>query len=615
MRFHRLFAAALPFAAAVPSVIAQQPRRSAITLLPSTNQSAPIANVRYGVTVDGAAAASRQLKVTMSFDLSGSGPVLLSLPAWTPGAYEVSDFAKNVVGFSPTDGSRPLEWDKLDYDTWRIQPNGARSMTVAFSYVADSLDNAMAWTRPDFALFNGTNVFLYPEGRGLDFPATVTITTEPGWQVVTSMHPAGTPRTYRESNYHDMVDMPFVIGRLDVDSLQISGKWTRFASYPMGALKGAARDSLEKRVSRIIPAESAVLGETPWDSYSVMIVYDSSYGGSASALEHQASHLGIYGTPYLQPGLDTIVTSVTAHEIFHAWNVKRLRPADMVPYRYSASQPTPWLWVSEGITDYYASVALARAGVYDSAAFAGQMNGNIGAVINAPPTALEDASLSTWIHPKDGSGYLYYPKGALAGFMLDIIIRDASDNQRSLDAVMRNLYLSTYKHGEGFTGAEWWSAVRQAAGGKPFDDFAAHYVNGRDPYPWASVLPLAGLRLVTDSSRVARVGVNANTDSTGVRVVGTVPGGAADRAGVRAGDYLVSVGAVPVRDNNWADQFRAQYNTREGADLPIVVRRGGTNVTLAAKVVTVPNNATSIAFDPNATPRAVRVRNGIMRGR
>ena len=123
-----------------------------------------------------------------------------------------------------------------------------------------------------------------------------------------------------------------------------------------------------------------------------------------------------------------MLASITAHEIFHAWNVKRLRPADMVPYRYDRPQPTPWLWVSEGITDYYADLALVRGGVVDAGGFCAADDGEDREVADAPPVALEDASLSTWIHPTDGTGYIYYPKGSLAGFLLDIMIRDASDN-------------------------------------------------------------------------------------------------------------------------------------------------------------------------------------------
>ncbi len=620
MRIRTRFITGLTLAVAALALIpvpvsAQRNQRSALTLLPPSNQSAAISNVRYGITFDSTMARARRLHVTMDFDVAGNAPVLLSLPVWTPGAYEVTNFAKNVVGFTPTAGGRTLEWDKLDYDTWRVRPGSNRAVTVAFDFLADSLDNAMAWAKPDFLLVNGTNVFLYPEGRSLDYPATVTVTTNPDWQVATSMHPAGAPRTYREANYHDLVDMPLFIGRMDVDSMQISGKWTRFASYPAGTFGGASRDSLKQRISRVIPAEAAVLGETPWDTYGIMLIFDSTYGGSASALEHQASHVGVYGTVYLNPDAASVVTSVTAHEIFHAFNVKRLRPADMVPYRYSSSQPTPWLWVSEGITDYYATIALARAGVYDSAGFVNDIIGKMSGVAAAPPTALEDASLSTWIHPKDGTGYLYYPKGALAGFMLDIMIRDASDNAHSLDEVMRNVYQSTYKRGRGFTGTDWWGAVSKAAGGRSFDDFNMRYVDGREVYPWEKILPLAGLRYVTDTVQQARLGVNTAQDSTGIRVVAVVPGSVAAQAGIRADDYLVAIGGIQVHDPTWAVAFRQQFDGKVGMDLPITVRRGTQTVQLAGKSATVAVVNFRVEFDPTASAKAVRIRKGIIRGK
>ncbi len=126
----------------------------------------------------------------MSFDVAGPGPVLLSLPAWTPGAYEIGNFARSVVGFTAAGADSPLVWDNLDQDTWRVQPGAAKALTVRFDYIADSLDNAMAWARPDFAFFNGTNLFFYPDGRAFDFPATVSVKTDGSWHVATGMKPA-----------------------------------------------------------------------------------------------------------------------------------------------------------------------------------------------------------------------------------------------------------------------------------------------------------------------------------------------------------------------------------------------------------------------------------------
>lgn len=571
--------------------------------------SAPVADLRYEVTFTRATAATRTLAVKTTFSVKGRDPVLLSFPAWTPGAYELSYFARSVSAFDAVGDGQPLRWDKVDYDTWRVAPGGARNITVHFEFAADSLDNAMAWARGDFAFFNGTNLFPYPEGRDLGFGATVTVTTEPEWKVTTGM-PATGPRSWTAGNYHDLVDMPFFVGAFDVDSQQVQGKWVRLASYPQRVLASASRRTLWEQVQRMLPPMIDVFGEAPYDTYSILTVFDSSAAGY-SALEHGNSHLGIY-TPYILG--NTALPSVTAHEIFHLWNVKRMRPADMVPYRYDRAMPTPWLWVSEGITDYYADLALVRGGIVDSSGFLALTTGKIGEVGEAPPVALEDASLSTWIHPKDGSGYLYYPKGSLAGFMLDVFIRDASDNAAGLDDAMREVYQKTFKAGRGFTAQDWWGAVARAAKGKSFAEFNARYIDGREPFPWATVLPLAGLKLKVDTLREPRIGVFTALDSAGrVVVTDLAPGGAAEQAGLKPGDELMSIGDIPVTDG-FGPRFRSRYGRSEGQSIPVRVRRDGREMTLALTVQMEVSTSQRILFDAAASSKARRIRRGIMTG-
>jgi predicted metalloprotease with PDZ domain len=291
-----------------------------------------------------------------------------------------------------------------------------------------------------------------------------------------------------------------------------------------------------------------------------------------------------------------------------------MRPAEMVPYQYDRAQPTPWLWVSEGITDYYADLALVRGGVVDSTAFAALTTGKIAEVNAAAPVSLEDASLTTWIDPIDGTHYIYYAKGSLAGLLLDIMIRDASDNRRSLDDVMRDTYVTTHKAGRGFTAQDWWGAVSRAAGGKSFTDVNTRYIDGREPFPWATALPLAGMRLHVDSIREPRIGVFTTVDSGGVRVTQVDPGSAASDAGVRPGDVLVRVGEIPVADATFGARFRARYGRTEGESVPVVVRRDGQEATLTLRVRLAVRTQESVQFDRNASPRALRIRRGILTG-
>jgi predicted metalloprotease with PDZ domain len=583
-----------------------------LAALPAQQQpSAPISDIQYTVTVDSQLGAARTIRVAMRFATTGNTPVLLSMPAWTPGAYEISNFARYVSNFTAVAGTAALDWDKTDPDTWRINGANGRRVTVTFDVQADTLDNAMAWARPDFAMFNGTTVFLYPEGRGFNFAATVRVEAPSGWLVATGMTSAAQPRTFTAPNYHDLVDMPFFVGRFDMDSTRISDTWVRLATYPAGSVSGPARTMAWDWLKKMIPPQVAVFKETPFRTYTVMQIADSSYGG-ASGLEHQNSHIDIVtpfaiGNPFL--------ASLYAHEVFHAWNVKRMRPAELWPYRYDEEAPTALLWISEGITDYYADLSLVRGGLIDSAGFFGVTAGKITEVTELRPVALEDASLSTWVHPTDGTGYIYYPKGSLAGFLIDIMIRDATDNRRSLDDVMAQVYTESYKSGKGFTNADWWRVVTQVAGGKSFADFAERYIDGREPFPWEATLPLAGLRLVNDTIREPRLGITTVAGETGGIVVSAVdPTSSAGEAGLREGDVLISIGNIPIEDQTFGQRFRQQFGSREGAPLEIKVKRGEQDLTLQTRVRMAARVETRMEAVAGASAKAARIRAGILRG-
>jgi predicted metalloprotease with PDZ domain len=576
--------------------------------------AAPVADVVYEVAFDSARASRRSVGVTMTFTAHDDRPVVLSLPAWTPGSYELRYFARWVSDFAATDDAgRALAWEKADVDSWRVRPLGPGRVRVRFDYRADSLDNAMAWSRADFLMFNGTNLFLYPEGQPLDrYPATVRVATEPGWRVATGMAPGAAPNEFAERSYDDLVDMPFFVGRFAIDSVEVSGRWTRLATYPAGSVSGARREAALDWLRRLIPPQVAVFGEVPWRSYTVLQIVDPGFGG-ASGLEHQNSHVDVVASGALD---DPFLPGLYAHEIFHAFNVKRLRPSDLVPYRYDAAQPTPLLWVSEGVTDYYADLARVRGGVIGADEFYAATTAKIVAVADADPVSLEDASRATWARPADRAAFVYYDKGSLAGLLFDVLIRDASDNARSLDTVMRELYERTYKRGgRGFTTEQFLAAARRAAGGRDFGEVYRRYVSGRDPYPWAEVLPLAGMRLTADTTRAVRLGLTTLPDSSGgVQVVSVVARGAADAAGVRLGDRLVTVGEVAVRDAGFAEAVNRRYAGRAPVAVPLVVRRDGRTLTLPATLGVAVTVARRVLPDPAASPSAARIRAGILAG-
>jgi predicted metalloprotease with PDZ domain len=362
-------------------------------------------------------------------------------------------------------------------------------------------------------------------------------------------------------------------------------------------------------MAKSIPTEVAVFADRPWPRYDIMQIADSAQQGM-SALEHENSNVGVIGAGYMD---EDFVPSVYAHEIFHSWNVKRLRPLDMWPYNYSEMQATPWLWVSEGITDYYADLALVRGGVIDAAGFLGKTEAKMDHVDKTAPIALTDASLQAWIHMTDGTNDIYYDKGSLAGLALDIMIRDASDNAASLDGVMRSLYTADYKAGKGFTPAEWWGAVSRAAKGASTKEFLEKYVDGREPFPWGQWLTKAGWRMRTDTLHQPRMGVSFQRDSAGLLVVLVEPGSMAAGAGIRPGDVVTSIDGVSANNPAW-ENWRVKYANREGAPIEIKFIREGKTVTITPQVKFATLIDRKLEPDPAAPEKAKRIRDGILKG-
>src|SRR6059036_3725943 len=219
-----------------------------------------------------------------------------------------------------------------------------------------------------------------------------------------------------------------------------------------------------------------------------------------------------------------------SHEYFHLFNVKRIRPAEMWPYDYHAEQYTPLLWWSEGVTDYYADLTNLRSGLWSPDQFLANAATNIKQVDEAPePWSAEDGSEATWIHEVYvNSSQLYYPKGSLLGFLLDISIRDATDNAHNLDEVIRALYTRYYRQNKGFLTADLLNELR-GAGMPDVDGFYRRYIDGRDSLPYETVFAKAGIVFNRQIATLPFVGVSSGpTPSGGLQVQSVTPGSAAE---------------------------------------------------------------------------------------
>jgi len=571
-------------------------------------------SVRYNVSV-----ARGEFHVAAEFPTGGKDTLFVSLPAWSPGNYEIQNYARYVHGFRAKNASgQPLHWDRADKDTWRVATARSDRVTVEFDYSSDTIDLSIARVAQDFGQFLGTNLFMFEEGQWAR-PAEVRFSLPAGWQVTTALK-GPTNGVYRAADYHELADAMTFVGHYSVDSLQADGKWIRIAVWPAADYTPAVARNLRNGLAKMAPVQNRIMGEAPYDLYTVffnVIHGPIDFGGG---LEHSASQYDIMpALAFADPSgaLGDFMYPLLSHEFFHLWNVKRIRPAEMWPYDYHAEQYTPLLWWSEGVTDYYADLTNLRSGLWTPDEFLANAITNIKQVEDTPePWSVEDGSEATWIHEVYiNSSQLYYPKGSLLGFLLDISIRDATDNAHNLDQVMRALYTRYYRQNKGFLTADLLSELR-TAGMPDVDAFYRRYIDGRDSLPYETVFAKAGLVFHREVVTNPFVGVSANPAPSGGMVVQAVtPGSSADVAGVQPGDVLTNIGGIPVTaDQDWGGPFRARYRGKAGQPLTITVQRAGRTLTLNGSVQERSTSTVTLTRAPNPTPKQAKIWQGLASG-
>lgn len=573
--------------------------------------------VKYEVSIPSPAA--RLFHVSAAFPARGKDTLFLSLPAWSPGSYEIQNYARYVRHFGAKNAQgQPLFWDRLDKDTWRVVTGRSGVVTAEFDYLADTIDLSLARIAGDFGQFLGTNVFLYEE-RHLERPAEVRFTLPAGWQVTTALKGSGTG-PYTAPNYHELADAQTFVGKYSLDSVQVDGKSVRIAVWPVDAYTTAVQGNMRAAVEKIAKSENGLFGGPPYEHYTVffnVIREPINFGGG---LEHSASQFDIMPQGAFADALGNFgdfMVPLMSHEYFHLFNVKRIRPAEMWPYDYHAEQYTPLLWWSEGVTDYYADLTNIRSRLWTTQQFLENAAQDMQQVETAPePWSEEDGSVATWIHEVFvNSSQLYYPKGALTGMLLDVAIRDATDNRKSLDDVTRALYTRFYQRRKGFTTADLLGLLREA-GMPDVDGFYQRYINGREPLPYETVFAKAGIAVARQTQSSPFLGLNAQPgDSSKLVVQGVVPGSAAEAAGLEPGDVLLKVGEIETRpDEDWRVKFRDRYRGQAGAPLEIGVTRAGRALSLSTTV----RERTLVSFTltpaPSPSAKQAKIWSGLATG-
>ncbi len=526
--------------------------------------------IRYRLSIP--QPATHLVHVAMEVD-AASSPLDVRFPVWIPGSYLVREFARQVQDFRASDADRALEWRKTRKDTWRIE-TGSQTVSVEFDFYANELSVRTSHVDATHAFINPANLLPYVPGRLVE-PTLVSVEPPIGWTMHSALPRHDSGSDFIAATYDELADSPIHIGSDPAVDFELEGKRHTIATWGRGNVD---LPKLCTDTERIVRAESELFGGLPYERYLfILLLTDSGRGG----LEHRASSTLMVPRFNFRPGPTyERALQLIAHEFFHTWNVKRIRPAwDGGRIDYGRENYTRLLWAMEGITDYYSPLTLRRAGIISPERYLEVLGEQISDLAETPGRqlqSLEEASFDAWIkyyRPDEhsaNSSVSYYLKGALASLLLDLEMRRRSDGGRSLDDVMRVLW-SLYGITEQGVPEDGYRAAVEEVGGDAWDDFFASVIAGRDELDYDGALKAVGLRLdwqADPKASQAWLGLRLRTDAGRTRVAAVLSNGPAWSSGLSAGDELLAL-----------DGFRIDESS---ADARLRDYRPGETVTLAA---------------------------------
>ena len=508
---------------------------------------------------------THHLHVSLALD-APVGEVELFMPVWTPGSYLVREFARHVEGLEASDeAGRALPVTRLDKHRWRVEAGGAARATVRYRVYANELTVRTSHVDGTHAFVSPAGVFLGVRGRE-DQPHRVVVDAPAGWRVATALE--GGPTEFTARDFDELVDSPLEIGTHEVATFEAMGARHELAVWGRGNLD---LGRFVADVKRIVEAHGAFFGGLPYRRY-VFIVHLAAKG--RGGLEHRDSTVLLIPRHAFadRDGWEDAL-GLVSHEFFHLWNVKRLRPAALTPYRYDGEQYTRLLWWFEGATSYYEGLALVRAGLLSPARWLEGLGRRFTALARTPGAAklpVDQSSLVSWVklyRPDENTGnsaVSYYLKGELVALALDLALRRAG---HSLDEVLRQLWARHREGGVPEDGVE--RLVAELLGEPAARLLFDRWVRGTGPLE--PDLSLVGLRLRHRTSRGPedKGGKPAKPEegtpgwlgaelSSGPRLtVSSVrEGSPAWRAGLTAEDELVAEGGFRLDKGSLAERLK-----------------------------------------------------------
>lgn len=436
----------------------------------------------------------------------------IQMPTWAPGSYLIREFSKNVENLKATSGNTSLETKQLNKNTWRIFSINATNVNVRYLVYAFELSVRTSFIDASHGYFNGTSLFMFVDELK-NQPTTLKINPYKDWKKVsTSLKKISQKEfKYEAPNYDVLVDSPVEIGNHETFSFEASGVLHHVAMYGEGNYDVV---KLKTDMAQVIEATTAVFGENPNKEYT-FIIHNLTTG--SGGLEHlESTTLQVNRWTYMGEDYKGFL-SLVAHEYFHLWNVKRIRPDALGPFDYNNENYTDLLWVMEGFTSYYDELLLYRAGIYTEDEIIRKLSGSINSIENQPGNKVMSAaesSFNAWVkgyRPNENSyntSISYYTKGAVIANMLDLMIINATKGAQSLDDVMRFLYQEYYKkQNRGFNSNEMQQAIEKISG-LDLTDFFKKYVNGTETFDYKTIFNYAGFDAVSNDNNKPSLGIS-----------------------------------------------------------------------------------------------------------